>query len=46
MTALRIVRLLRQMQKQRKRRQEDPDDGWSEKEALQHWTSFCAIIYG
>ncbi|MCI5166667.1 MAG: pentapeptide repeat-containing protein, partial [Candidatus Electrothrix sp. GM3_4] len=43
LTALRIIRLLRQMQKQRRRRQEDPDDGWSEKEALQHWTGFCAI---
>jgi len=43
LTALRIVRLLRQMEKQRKRRQEDPDDGWSEKEALQQWTAFCAI---
>ncbi|MDU9049151.1 MAG: pentapeptide repeat-containing protein [Candidatus Electrothrix sp. Rat3] len=43
LTALRIIRLLRQMQKQRRRRQEDPDDGWSEKEALQHWTSFCAV---
>ncbi|MCI5209925.1 MAG: pentapeptide repeat-containing protein, partial [Candidatus Electrothrix sp. ATG2] len=43
LTALRIIRLLRQMQKQRRRRQEDPDDGWSEKEALRHWTSFCAI---
>ena len=45
LTALRIVRLLRQMEKQRKRRQEDPDDGWSEKEALQHWTAFCAVTY-
>lgn len=43
LTALRIVRLLRQMEKQRKRRQEDPDDGWSEKVALQHWTAFCAV---
>ena len=43
LTALRIIRLLRQMQKQRRRRQEDPDDGWSKKEALQHWTGFCAI---
>jgi len=43
LTALRIIRLLRQMQKQRGRRQEDPDDGWSEKEALQHWTGFCAV---
>lgn len=34
LTALRIVRLLRQMEKQRRRQQEDPDDGWSEKEAL------------
>ncbi|MCI5208285.1 MAG: pentapeptide repeat-containing protein [Candidatus Electrothrix sp. ATG2] len=43
LTALRIIRLLRQMQKQRQRQEEDPDDGWSEKEALQHWTSFCAV---
>ena len=43
LTALRIVRLLRQMEKQRKRRQEDPDDGWSEKVALKHWTAFCAV---
>ncbi|MCW5206785.1 NACHT domain-containing protein [Desulfobulbus sp. F5] len=43
LTALRIVRLLRQMEKQRRRRQEDPDDGWSEKVALQHWTAFCAV---
>jgi hypothetical protein len=43
LTALRIVRLLRQMEKQRRRRLEDPDDGWSEKEALQHWTAFCAV---
>ncbi|WP_417915106.1 pentapeptide repeat-containing protein [Candidatus Electronema sp. JM] len=42
LTALRIVRLLRQMEKQRRRRQEDPDDGWSEKDALQQWTAFCA----
>ncbi|CAK8710902.1 NACHT domain-containing protein [Candidatus Electronema halotolerans] len=45
LTALRIVRVLRQMEKQRRRRQEDPDDGWSDKEALQHWTGFCAITY-
>ncbi|MCI5142502.1 MAG: pentapeptide repeat-containing protein, partial [Candidatus Electrothrix sp. ATG1] len=45
LTALRIIRLLRQMQKQRRRRQEDPDDGWSEKEALQHWTGFSAVTY-
>ncbi|MCI5161585.1 MAG: NACHT domain-containing protein [Candidatus Electrothrix sp. AX5] len=43
LTALRIIRLLRQMQKQRRRRQEDPDDGWSEKDALQQWTGFCAV---
>ncbi|WPD24762.1 MAG: pentapeptide repeat-containing protein [Candidatus Electrothrix scaldis] len=43
LTALRIVRVLRQMEKQRRRRQEDPDDGWSEKEALQHWTGFSAV---
>jgi hypothetical protein len=43
LTALRIVRLLRQMEKQCRRQQEDPDDGWSEKETLQHWTSFCAV---
>lgn len=43
LTALRIVRLLRQMEKQRRRRQEDPDDGWSEKVALQQWTAFCAV---
>jgi uncharacterized protein YjbI with pentapeptide repeats len=43
LTALRIIRLLRQMQKQRRRQAEDPDDGWSEKEALQHLTAFCAI---
>ncbi|MCI5190631.1 MAG: hypothetical protein D3905_12780, partial [Candidatus Electrothrix sp. AS4_5] len=43
LTALRIIRLLRQMQKQRRRQEDDPDDGWSEKEALQHWTSFCAV---
>lgn len=43
LTALRIIRLLRQMQKQRRRRQEDPDDGWSKKDALQHWTGFCAV---
>ncbi len=43
LTALRIMRLLRQMQKERKRRQEDLDDGWSEKDALRHWTNFCAV---
>jgi hypothetical protein len=43
LTALRIVRLLRQMEKQRRRQQEDPDDGWSEKEALRQWTAFCAV---
>ncbi|WP_420209124.1 pentapeptide repeat-containing protein [Candidatus Electronema sp. JC] len=45
LTALRIVRLLRQMEKQRRRRQEDPDDGWSEKTALQQWTAFCAVTW-
>ena len=43
LTALRIIRLLRKMEKERRERREDPDEGWSEKEALQHWTGFSAI---
>jgi uncharacterized protein YjbI with pentapeptide repeats len=43
LTALRIVRVLRKMEKERRERREDPDEGWSEKEALQHWTNFCAV---
>ncbi len=43
LTALRIIRFLRQMQKQRRRQKEDLDDEWSEKEALKRWTNCCAV---
>jgi uncharacterized protein YjbI with pentapeptide repeats len=42
LTALRILRLLRQIQTQRKRQHDDPDDGWSEKYSLERWTEFCS----
>lgn len=45
LTALRIIRVLRNMQKQRRLKKEDPDKGWSEKEALQQWTIFCAVTW-
>lgn len=42
LTALRIMRLLRRIRTQRRRRYDDPDDGWSEKESLDRWTEFCS----
>jgi hypothetical protein len=39
LTALRIKRLLQQVLIQTKRRQENIDDGWEEKEALEKWVS-------
>ncbi len=37
LTAIRIVRELRKINKQLKRRKDDPDDGWDEKQALTRW---------
>ena len=42
LTALRIIRVLRQIQTQIDRREKDPDDGWSEKESLSRWIDFCS----
>ena len=42
LTALRILRVLRQIQMETKRKREDPDYGWSEKVSLERWMEFCS----
>jgi hypothetical protein len=41
LTARRIVRTLGNMHLQRKRRSENPDDGWDERDALKAWAEVC-----
>ena len=41
LTARRIVRAMRRINQQLERRQEDPDDGWDERGALEHWANLC-----
>ena len=41
LTARRIVRELRLIQKKLEERQTDPDEGWDEREALQRWAILC-----
>ncbi len=41
LTARRIARTLKTMHRRRKRREEDPDDGWDERDALKAWAEVC-----
>lgn len=41
LTALRIVRAMERIQKQLDRRQEDMEEGWDDRQALQHWAEVC-----
>jgi len=41
LTAKRIVREVRLIHKKLKDRQEDPDEGWDEREALKRWAILC-----
>ena len=43
LTAKRIVRELRRINKQLQARKNDPDEGWDEKEALKHWITICGM---
>ena len=41
LTARRLVRMLEKVQTMLDRREHDPDDGWSERDALKHWAELC-----
>jgi uncharacterized protein YjbI with pentapeptide repeats len=41
LAALRIVRAIGKVIRERKDRAEDPDEGWDEREALKHWAKIC-----
>lgn len=41
LTARRIVRAVSRIQKQLARRAEDIEEGWSQRDALQHWAEVC-----
>ena len=41
LTAKRIVRAVRDIHEMLEERQQEPDDGWDEREALTHWASLC-----
>lgn len=41
LVARRIIRGVKRIQKMRKRRLRDPDDGWDESESLAHWAMIC-----
>lgn len=41
LTALRIVRAMEKIQKQIDKRHEDMEEGWDERQALQHWAEVC-----
>ena len=41
LTAKRILRAVRRIHKMLERRQQEPDDGWDEREALTYWASLC-----
>ncbi|MFQ4145083.1 pentapeptide repeat-containing protein [Chlorogloeopsis sp. ULAP02] len=41
LTARRIVREVRRMHDMLQRRQDDPDEGWDERDALQRWATLC-----
>lgn len=41
LTAKRIVRAVRHIHKQLDRRQQEPDDGWDERQALTSWATLC-----
>ena len=41
LTARRIVRALKKVNKELQERKEDPDEGWGEKQALTHWITIC-----
>ncbi len=45
LTVLCIVRLLKKICSERRRRLEGPEEGWDEKESLQRWTSICAVTW-
>ena len=41
LTARRLVRMLATVQTQLDRQAENPDDGWDERKALEHWAEIC-----
>lgn len=41
LTACRLLRAVRRISDQLKRRKDNPDDGWDEREALKHWAEVC-----
>jgi uncharacterized protein YjbI with pentapeptide repeats len=41
LTARRIVRAIERLARESERRAASPDEGWSEREALKHWTQIC-----
>ena len=41
LTARRLVRMLAAVQTQLDRQAENPDDGWDERRALEHWAEIC-----
>jgi Pentapeptide repeats (8 copies) len=41
LTAWRLVRMLSAVQTQLDRQAENPDDGWDERRALEHWAEIC-----
>jgi uncharacterized protein YjbI with pentapeptide repeats len=44
LTAKRIIRELKKIDRQLRRKKEDPDDGWDEREALVSWAKLCGVI--
>ncbi|QLE43987.1 hypothetical protein FD723_28490 [Nostoc sp. C052] len=45
LTAKRIVREVRLIHKKLKARQDDPDEGWDEREALKRWAILCGVSH-
>ena len=43
LTALRLLRVLQQIQDERKRKNNDPDYGWTEMQSLERWAEFCFV---
>jgi uncharacterized protein YjbI with pentapeptide repeats len=41
LAARRIVRAIDRVNRELKRREESPDEGWDEREALKHWAQIC-----
>ena len=41
LTACRLIRGIRKLHNERRKREQNPDEGWSEKEALKLWAQLC-----